>query len=196
MFELPLNYGWEFFYNYIYCFIFSCAGISLLIRLFSSCGKRGLLFSCGVWASHCGGFSGFLEPGLWGTQPQQVQLPGSRAQAQSWRMGLVALQNVGSSRAGTEPVSLALAGGCFTTEPPGRPYGWDFLIVKSRLFVLFCFFILQRTDENTVMDQHELKNWQLVICVRTATSTWQRIFRGYSGLSDSKASDTSVSIYL
>ena len=129
--------GGNFFYNYIYCFIFSCAGISLLIRLFSSCSKQGLPFSCGAWASHCGGFPGFLEPGLWGTQLQQVQLPGSRAQAQSWRMSPVALRNVGSSRAGTEPMSTALAGGRFTTEPPGRPYGWDFLIVQSRLFVLF-----------------------------------------------------------
>jgi len=37
-------------------------------------------------------------------------------------MGLVAAQHVGSSwTKGIEPVSPALAGGFFTTEPPGKP---------------------------------------------------------------------------
>ena len=37
-------------------------------------------------------------------------------------MGLVAAQRVGSSwTKGIEPVSPALAGGFFTTEPPGKP---------------------------------------------------------------------------
>ena len=40
-----------------YLFIFDGTGSSLLLKLFSSCGKQGLLSSCGVWASHCGGFS-------------------------------------------------------------------------------------------------------------------------------------------
>ena len=31
-----------------------CPGSQLLCGLFSSCGKRGLLSSCGVWASHWG----------------------------------------------------------------------------------------------------------------------------------------------
>ena len=45
--------------------IFGCAGSSLLCRLFSSCGKQGLLSSCGVQASHCSGFSccGARAPG-------------------------------------------------------------------------------------------------------------------------------------
>ena len=38
-------------------FSFGCAGSSLLLELFSGCGKRGLLSSCAAWASHCGGFS-------------------------------------------------------------------------------------------------------------------------------------------
>ena len=38
-----------------YLFLFGCAGSSLM--LFSSCSKQGLLSSCGVQASHCGGFS-------------------------------------------------------------------------------------------------------------------------------------------
>ena len=41
----------------IYLFIiFGCTGSLSLCGLFSSCSKRGLLFSCGAQASHCGGF--------------------------------------------------------------------------------------------------------------------------------------------
>ena len=38
-------------------------------------------------------------------------------------MGLAAVQNVGSGifRSGNKLMSPALAGGCFTTEPPGKP---------------------------------------------------------------------------
>ena len=36
---------------------FGSAGSSVPRRLFSSCGKWGLLSSCGVRASHCSGFS-------------------------------------------------------------------------------------------------------------------------------------------
>ena len=43
-----------FYYNFLKKFIL---GSSLLCRLFSSCGEQGLVSSCGVWASHCGGFS-------------------------------------------------------------------------------------------------------------------------------------------
>ena len=41
-------------YNFTY---FGCAGSSLLRGLFSSCSEQGLLSSCGVRASHFGGFS-------------------------------------------------------------------------------------------------------------------------------------------
>ena len=44
-------------YKYTYIFIFGCAGSLLLLGLFSRYGKRGLLSSCGVRASHCSGFS-------------------------------------------------------------------------------------------------------------------------------------------
>ena len=46
--------SWEgFFFLVIYSFIFSCAGSSLLCRLFSSYGERGLLSSRSAQASHC-----------------------------------------------------------------------------------------------------------------------------------------------
>ena len=45
-----------YFYNFVY-FIFGCARPWLLQRLLSSCSEQGLLSSCGVQASHCGGFA-------------------------------------------------------------------------------------------------------------------------------------------
>ena len=44
-----------------------------------------------------------------------------RSEGHSWRTGLVALQHVGSSQTGMEPMSPALAGKFCTTEPPGKP---------------------------------------------------------------------------
>ena len=41
----------------MYCKSFGCAGSSLLLRLFSSCGEQELLSGCHVPASYCGGFS-------------------------------------------------------------------------------------------------------------------------------------------
>ena len=43
-------------------------------------------------------------------------------------MGLEALQNVGSSAAGIEPESPALAGEFLTTGPPGSPEGYFFIL--------------------------------------------------------------------
>ena len=40
----------------IYLFVLGCAGSSLLCKLFPSCGKRRLLSSCGILASHHSGF--------------------------------------------------------------------------------------------------------------------------------------------
>ena len=37
---------------FIHSFIFGCAGSLLLLGLFSSCGKWGLLSSCNVQVSH------------------------------------------------------------------------------------------------------------------------------------------------
>ena len=42
---------------FFFFLIFGCAGSSLLSGLFSSCGKQGLCYSCGVRVSHCSGFS-------------------------------------------------------------------------------------------------------------------------------------------
>jgi len=65
---------WDLFFFQFDLFIFGYAGPSLLLRLFSSWGEQGLLWSFGVQASHCGGFSygaqalgpeGFSSFGRW-----------------------------------------------------------------------------------------------------------------------------------
>ena len=87
-------------------FIFGCTG-SYCARAFSSncsgwafsrCDKQGLLFSCGVWASHCGGFS------CCGVRFQVRGLRSCGARAQLPH----SMWNV--PRPGVEPVSSALAG--------------------------------------------------------------------------------------
>ena len=65
-----------FFFNYL--FIFHCSGSLLLLGLFSSWDKQGLLSSCSAQASHYSGFSchgvwtlgytGFSSCGLWALQ--------------------------------------------------------------------------------------------------------------------------------
>ena len=82
--------------------IFGCAGSSLLHIGFPQLQRAGLLSSCGVRASHCGGFSccGVVAPqahllhGMW-------NLPGR----------------------GIEPMSPALAGRLLSTLPLGKSWG-------------------------------------------------------------------------
>ena len=60
--------------------------------------------------------------GAWTSVVVVCGLSSWRSQAQSlWHMGLAARGMWALLRSGIEPVSLALAGGFFTTEPPGKP---------------------------------------------------------------------------
>ena len=59
-------------------FIFVCIGSLLLCVAFSSCGERGLLFRCGVQASHCSGFSCC---GAWGLGVQASVVVALRLQS-------------------------------------------------------------------------------------------------------------------
>ena len=85
--------------------LFDSARSLLLPRLFSSCGEQGLLCSCGVRSSYCGGFSFYRAWALMCTRASLVAhvdavlwFSGSRAQAPwLWCMGLVAPWHVGSS---------------------------------------------------------------------------------------------------
>ena len=93
-------------------------GLQMLLELFSSCGAQ---------ASYCSDFSWCGAPALGRT---------GFSQCSSWdleyRLNTCGTQTplLGATwdlpRSGIEPVSPALAGGCFTTEPPGKP-PWSFL---------------------------------------------------------------------
>ena len=102
----------------------------LLCGLSPSGGEQGPLSSCGARASHCGVFScwaGAEHAGFsgCGVRAQSLRFPGSRAQAYScgaWTWLLCCMWNLPGP--GIEPMLPALAGGFFTTEPPGKPWRW------------------------------------------------------------------------
>ena len=82
---------------------------------------------CSVQASHCSGCyccgaQALGQPALAGCSmwALELRLLDSRAQAHSVALRLSCPQHVWSSWIGIEPGSAALAGGFFTTEPPGK----------------------------------------------------------------------------
>ena len=111
------------FYNFIYSFL-AAVGFCWFARAFSSCGNQGLLSSCHAFASPWGGFS-------------YCRAPGSRHEVAAQRLGswgsraklLQGMWNLPGP--GIKPVSPALAGGFFTTEPPGKPF--IYLVLKILL---------------------------------------------------------------
>ena len=114
---------------------FGCAGSLLLYQLFSGCSEPGLFFSCSALASHCDsssvqalGHTGFSCCYVWA---QQLWFPSSRAQAQQlWYRSTWNLP-----RPGIEPMSPALAGRFFTTEPPGKPLFFGLLLFLNELLI-------------------------------------------------------------
>ena len=116
-------------------FIFDWAGSSSLHGLFSSCRERGLLSSCGVWASHCRGVSCF---GAWAAGCMGCKSCSSRALGR--RLSIVAhglccpsacriFQDQGSNPSLIpDQGSKALASRFFPNESPGKaPKGALFL---------------------------------------------------------------------
>ena len=88
-------------------------GLCCCARAFSSCSDWGLLSSCHVRASHCGGFSC------------------CRAQAVDEWVSVVVVHGLNCPVAceifsdqglNPHPSSLELAGGFLTTGPPGKPF--------------------------------------------------------------------------
>ena len=115
--------------------IYDCAGSSLL---------SGLFYSCSLQASCCSGFSCCLA---WTLGSVGFTSCGSRAvehrlnSCGPWASLLLSLWD--PLRSGIKPMSPVLAGGFFTTEPPGKlPYctinAWWliwFLLVDNELSV-------------------------------------------------------------
>ena len=92
------------------------------MQAFSSCDEWRRLSGCGVWASHCGGFSccgaQALGPGL-GSRGSWVYSTDPVVETHGLSCSKTGRWDV--PRSGIEPMSPALAGGFFTTEPPGQP---------------------------------------------------------------------------
>ena len=109
---------------FIYLLIFVCVVSLLLHGLFSSCSKRGLLSSCGTWASHCGGFSCCRS---WALGSSGLSSCGSWALEHSLSSlvpGLSYSAACGILLCRAEPMSPALANRFLTTKPPRRRRQW------------------------------------------------------------------------
>ena len=126
---------WEafFFFNFIYLFL-GVLGLRFCARAFSSCGKRGPLFTA-VHGPLTIAASLVVEHRL---QTHRLSRCGSQAQLLRGIWDL--------PRPGLELVYPALAGRLSTTAPPGKPYSlyqWCFLmaklfpfnIIKQNLFI-------------------------------------------------------------
>ena len=87
----------------------------MTVQVFSSCSKWGLFSSCGVRASHCGGFPcGALALGVQGAVAVARGLRSCGAQA----LLLCSVRDLPGP--GIELVSPALQGRFLTTGPPGK----------------------------------------------------------------------------
>ena len=112
-------------------------GLCCCMWAFSSCGEQGPLSSFGVWDSHCSGFSCCGAQAL-GTWAQQLQLWALEHRLSSWGTQAQLLCSMWDpSGPGFKPVSPALVGRFFTTEPPGKP-GKDILSQPSLGGNRFC----------------------------------------------------------
>ena len=127
--------GWVYLFIYLFIHSFIHSFIYLWLRwVFVAAHGLSLVAAratlrCGVWASHCGGFSccGARAPGAWasvvvahglsscGLRALEHRLSSCGARAQLLR-GMWDLPGPG-----LEPVFPALAGRFLTTAPPGKP---------------------------------------------------------------------------
>ena len=120
-------------------------GLRFCARAFSSCGERGPLFIA-VRGPLTVAASLAAEQRL---QTRRRSSCGSRAQLLRGRWDL--------PRPGLEPISPALAGGCSTTVPPGKPclcFDLYKFMVNSSYFSFFSFLYFQLRALKTVL-KHE-----------------------------------------
>ena len=127
-------------------FLFGCIGSSLLHACFLQLWRAGTTLRCGVWASHCGGFSccGTQALGMWASVVVACRLSscGSRAlecrlsSCGTWAQLLRSMWDLPGP--GMEPMSPALPGGFLTTVPPGksRLYIFDVRLYSSSVVIL------------------------------------------------------------
>ena len=108
-----------------YLFILAAVGLCCYAQPFSSCGKRRLLSSCGLRASHCSGFS-------CGILALELRFSGCGTQ-------LSAPKYVESSRPGLEPLSPALVGGFLTNDNQGSLILYTLKYIYLFIPYWFCF---------------------------------------------------------
>ena len=107
-----VSYHLLFFFKQFYLFISGCAGSSLLLRV-SLRQRAGAPLQ-----SECAGFSGLRSLRFSGSVGAA---PGAGAQAQSLWHRVQSLHSTwGLPSPGVESMSATLAGGVFTTGPPGK----------------------------------------------------------------------------
>ena len=113
--------------RYIQCTILKIISF-WLCRPFSSSGEWGILCSCGVQASQCRGSQarGFRNGG---SQDLEHRLstcgPWALLRHHMWDLPGSAI----------DPMSPALAGGFFITEPPGKSYNFFFLDIFFKMYL-------------------------------------------------------------
>ena len=133
---IELNINTQHFKCFIIYLFLAVLGLHCCWWAFSRCSKQGLRSSCGARASHCGGFSchraRFSTCGL---QSCSSQAPEHRlTSCGTWAYLLCDLLDLPNP--GIELVSPTLAGGLFTTEPPGKPQYAAFLLFIQRIEIL------------------------------------------------------------
>ena len=132
-FPTPQLYVWE---NFPYPYIQICILIFFFLMVIYSCisGRAGSLLLCGLfsrcgaWASHCraallqgtGSKAGSFSSDAHGLSSCSCWALKHRLKSCSTRASLLRGPR-DLPWSGIEPVSPALAGGFFTTEPPGKP---------------------------------------------------------------------------
>ena len=109
--------GFPFLKYFIFLLNFWLRWVSIAAWTFSSCGERGLLSSCGVWASYCFGFSCC---GVWTLQGTWASV------AVVHRLSCSVARGV--PRPGIEPTSPALAGRFLITGQTKKPLSPVFLL--------------------------------------------------------------------
>ena len=127
-----------------YLFLYGCSGSSMLHGLLSSGGEQGsspvavcerlialafLVVECGLWgeeSSLSSGSHGLSSCGSWALGRRRRSC-GELSCSAPCGIFLAALQHVGS---GTKPMSPALIGGFFTTEPPGKPCSISYMFAN------------------------------------------------------------------
>ena len=121
--------------------------------------QAGATLRCGVWASHCGGFSccGARALGIWASivVAHRLSSCGSRAlehRLSSWGAWALLLCCMwGLPGPGLKPVSPALAGRFLTTVPPGKPR-----VVYSFYMPLFHLIVIKTLRPNMPLYHYEI----------------------------------------